>query len=81
MKEQREQPVGRHGEHGPLVDLFGHMDVLFAGDGDLLRLVFKVLDVVVDVEDVFVEFGKVVELRREGELVQYIVPKKKKKEC
>lgn len=40
------------------------MDVLLARDRDLLRLVFKVLDVVVDVEDVFVELGKVVELWR-----------------
>lgn len=39
------------------------MDVLLARDGDLLRLIFERLDVVVDVEDVFVELGKVVELR------------------
>lgn len=39
------------------------MDVLLARDGDLLRLVFEVLDVVVDVENVFVKLGKVVELR------------------
>ncbi len=41
------------------------MDVLLTRDRDLLRLVFEVLDVVVDVEDVFVQLGKVVELRRE----------------
>lgn len=40
------------------------MDVLLTRDQDLLRLVFKVLDVVVDVEYVFVELGEVVELRR-----------------
>lgn len=56
------QPVGRHGEHGPLVDLLRHEDVLFTRDGYLLRLVVKELDVVVDVEDVVVELGKVVEL-------------------
>lgn len=42
------------------------MDVLLARDGDLLRLIFERLDVVVDVEDVFVELGKVVELRGGG---------------
>lgn len=67
IKEQCKQPVGRHGEHGPLIDLFGHVDVLLAHDGDLLRLVFEVLDVVVDVEDVFVELGEVVELERKEE--------------
>lgn len=40
------------------------MDVLLTRDGDLLWLVFKVLDIIVDVEDVFVELGKVVELWR-----------------
>lgn len=39
------------------------MDVLLAHDGDLLWPVFEVLDVVVDVENVFVKLGKVVELR------------------
>lgn len=39
------------------------MYVLLARDGDLLRLLFEVLDVVVDVENVFVKLGKVVELR------------------
>lgn len=67
IKEQCKQPVGRHGEHGPLIDFFGHVDVLLTRDGDLLRLVFKVLYVVVDVEGVFVELGKVVKLRREVE--------------
>ncbi len=43
------------------------MDVLLTRDGDLLWLVFEVLDVVVDVEDVFVELGKVVELWRKKE--------------
>lgn len=62
IKEVWKQPVGRHGEHGPLVDFFRHMDVLLARDGDLLRLIFEELDVVVDVENVFVELGKVVEL-------------------
>lgn len=38
------------------------MDVLLTRDGDLLRLVLEILDVVVDVEDVFVELGKVMEL-------------------
>lgn len=42
------------------------MDVLLARDGDLLRLVFEVLDVVVDVENVFVKLGKVMELRRKA---------------
>lgn len=63
IKELCQEPVGRHGEHGPLEDLFRHVDVLLARDGDLLRLVFEELDVVVDVEDVFVELGEVVELR------------------
>lgn len=66
IKEQCKQPVGRHAEHGPLVDLLGHMDVLLARDGDLLRLVFEELDVVVDVENVFVQLGEVVELRRKA---------------
>lgn len=38
------------------------MDVLLARDRYLLRLVFKELDVIVDVEDVFVELGEVMEL-------------------
>lgn len=38
------------------------MDVLLAHDGDLLRLIFKVLNVVVDVENVFIQLGKVMEL-------------------
>lgn len=42
------------------------MDVLLARDGDLLRLVFEELDVIVDVENVFVQLGKVVELRRKA---------------
>lgn len=42
------------------------MDVLLAGDGDPLRLVLEELDVVVDVEDVLVQLGKVVELRGGG---------------
>lgn len=62
IKEQCKQPVGRHGEHGPLVDLFSHMDVLLTHNGDLLRLIFKVLDVIVDVENVLTKLGKVVEL-------------------
>lgn len=47
------------------------MDVLLARDGDLLRLVFEELNVVVDVEDVFVELGEVVELwgEKEGSLL------------
>lgn len=45
------------------------MDVLLARDGRLLRLVFEVLDVVVDVEDVFVELGEVVELWRERKVL------------
>lgn len=65
IKELRREPVGRRGEHGPLEDLFRHVDVLLARDGDLLRLVFEELDVVVDVENVFAELGKVVELRGE----------------
>lgn len=64
IKEQCKQPVGRHGEHGPLINLLGHMDVLLTRDRDLLRLVFKVLYVIVDEEDVLVELGKVVELWR-----------------
>ena len=43
------------------------MDVLLTRDGDLLRLVFKVLDVVVDVEEVFVELCKVVKLWKKEE--------------
>lgn len=39
------------------------MYVLLARDGDLLRLVFEELDVVVDVENVLVQLGKVVELQ------------------
>lgn len=39
------------------------MDVLLARDGDLLRLIFEELDVVVDVENVFVKLGKVVQLQ------------------
>lgn len=39
------------------------MDVLLARDGDLLRLIFEELDIVVDVENVFVKLGKVVELQ------------------
>lgn len=62
IKELCKQPVGRHGEHGSLVDFFGHMDVLLACDGDVLRLIFEELDVVVDVENVFIKLGKVVEL-------------------
>lgn len=42
------------------------MDVLLARDGDLLRLVFEELDVVVDVENVFVQLGEVVELWRKA---------------
>lgn len=38
------------------------MDVLLARDRYLLRLVFKELDVIVDVEDVFIELGEVMEL-------------------
>lgn len=38
------------------------MDVLLARDRYLLRLVFKELDVIVDIEDVFVELGEVMEL-------------------
>lgn len=38
------------------------MDVLLARDRYLLWLVFKELDVVVDVEDVFVQLGEVMEL-------------------
>lgn len=50
------------------------MDVLLARDGDLLRLIFEVLNVVVDVEDVFVELGEVVELeRRRGQGVQMLL--------
>lgn len=66
IKELCKQPVGRHGEHGPLVDLLRHVDVLLARDGYLLRLVFEELDVVVDVEEVLVELGEVVELRERG---------------
>lgn len=40
------------------------MDVLLTPDGDLLRLIFKVLNVVIDVENILVELGKVVELWR-----------------
>lgn len=43
------------------------MDVLLTREGDLLRLIFKVLNVVVDVENVFVELGKVVELWRKAD--------------
>lgn len=67
IKEQCKQPVGRHGEHGPLIDLFSHMDVLLTRDGDLLWLIFEVLDVIVDVEYVFVELGKIMELWRKEE--------------
>lgn len=66
IKQQCKQPVGRHGEHGPLIDLFGHMDVLLTRDGDLLWLVFEELDIIVDVENVFTELCKVVELRRKA---------------
>lgn len=45
------------------------MDVLLTRDGDLLRFVFEVLNVVVDIEDVFIELGKVVELQRKGVLI------------
>lgn len=38
------------------------MDVLLARDGDLLRLIFKILNVVVDVENVLIQLGKVMEL-------------------
>lgn len=47
------------------------MDVLLARDGDLLRLVFEELDVVVDVENVLVQLGKVVELQGEAEAGVY----------
>lgn len=66
---QYKQPVALHGEHRPLVDLFSHVDVLLTRDQYLLGLVFKELDVVVDVEDVFVELGKVVKLRKMGLLI------------
>lgn len=42
------------------------MDVLLARDVDLLRLVLEELDVVVDVENVLVEGGEVVQLREGG---------------
>lgn len=59
------------------------MDVLLARDGDLLWLVFEELDVVVDVENVFVQLGEVVELRRKATgsalLLEAIFKKSKKK--
>lgn len=60
------QPVGRHAEHGPLVHLLAHVDVVLTRDLDLLRLVLEKLDVVVDVENVLVEGGEVVQLRERG---------------
>lgn len=42
------------------------MDVLLTRDGDLLRLIFEELDIIVDVENVFTELCKVVELRRKA---------------
>lgn len=43
------------------------MDVLLRHERDLLGLIFKVLNVIVDVEDVVAEFGKIMELQeREG---------------
>lgn len=59
---QHKQPVALHGEHRPLIDLFSHVDVLLTGDCYLLWFVFKELNVVVDVEDVLVEFGKILKL-------------------
>lgn len=65
-KEHCKQPVGRHAEHGPLVHLLAHVDVVLARDVDLLRLIFEELDVVVDVEDVLVEGSEVVQLHDGG---------------
>lgn len=39
------------------------MDVLLTGYGDLLRFSFEVLDVVIDVEHVLIQFGKVMKLK------------------
>ena len=71
IKEQCKQPVGRHGEHGPLIDLLRHVDVLLTRDGDLLGLVLEELDVIVHVEDAVVELGEVVELRRKWEVFKH----------
>lgn len=40
------------------------MNVLFTGDDDPLRFIFKMLDVVVDVEGVLVQPGKVMQLEK-----------------
>lgn len=55
-------PVGRHGKDGPLVDFLCYVDVFLTGDGDVLGFILKVLDVVVDVEHIFIQFGKVMQL-------------------
>lgn len=53
------------------------MDVLLRRDGDLLWLIFKVLNVIVDVEDVIAELGKIMELeKKEGKCFDpAVVPK------
>ncbi len=56
-------PVCGQGEARALVHLLGDVDVLLTADGHLLRFSFKMLDVVVDVEHVVVEFGEVVKLK------------------
>lgn len=40
------------------------MNVLFTGDGDPLRFIFKMFNVVVDVEGVLVQPGKVMQLKK-----------------
>lgn len=62
------------------------MDVLLTRDGDLLWLIFEELDIIVDVENVFTELCKVVELRRKARgsvliLPQTILSQKKKLTC
>lgn len=56
-------PVCGQGEARPLIHLLCDVDVFLTADGHLLRLSFKMLDVVVDVEHVVVEFGEVVKLK------------------
>lgn len=42
------------------------MNVFFTADADLLRFSFKMLDVVVDVEHVVVQFGEVMKLKAQN---------------
>lgn len=55
-------PVRRQIKLWSFVNLLGYMYVLLRHNPNMLRLIFKVFNVIINVEDVLTEFSKVTQL-------------------